>query len=893
MFRIRALVSAVLAAALVVLGGIVAVSASAHTPTVVADCDQLAVSLASYNASGTNAVKVTIDEDVVDDTTFGASFHETYDAPDKYKSYAWEVVVTAHDDPNGSKGWTKTFSGKSKACHEPAGHTPVNVCHATSSDSNPYVFITVDDDSVKLTGPNGHLMHRQTPNKTWKSDGVWRGKTVHAGDLKPDLIGDYTDKQGVKHTYDGEITSKSDCGTLTPPEVVKPTGSYDQECVYGGVQVTIGQLDEGTYSDVTWTFTHGNTSGSVSTGDQVMVQSGEQLTLSWTSGESSGTAKSGSAKDCPPPVVTEPSGSFTQECTEGGVQVTITGLDAGTHDSVTFSFTHGGTTVPNVTNGQQILVQSGEQLTLSWNSSEDSGTAKTGTAKECPLPPQEFGKIKLKKDMEGPVAGASTTFTVRVDCPGTTYDQDVVLNSANHWVATTGNIPTGTVCTLTEVKVPNGWNPEGITPDSVTVGSGTPSQVSAVALNKRRTGRVHIHKTIVGAPAGASTAFTVRLDCDGTAYDYDIVLNEANDWTWDKGGFPSGIDCRVTETTVPAGWELTSITPSGAFTIDSYDTITVEVVNTRTPPVTPPVTPQTGVITVTKVLEGAVNGAETSFVFDVDCPGTAYDQKVTVAVPSGTSASGSTGQIPVGLTCTVTERSTPNWQQKSVVPAGGAVAVGSAVTFTNTRKTGALTISKAVTPVAGNGVVVGFGDTLTYTMTVSATGSLGQSGVVVTDYVPGSDPARPGSAAATYKAGSAACIGAGTCTVTGPDAHGLITWQLGDLAAGSSRQVTFQVTVDEVAGDEGETVAVDVLNAAAVRSASVPATPSNEVSTPVTEVLPVKQGHKPPAGQPTKLPHTGAGLPLGAAVGIGGLMLLMGISLMAVSRPRTIGRHGA
>ena len=40
--------------------------------------------------------------------------------------------------------------------------------------------------------------------------------------------------------------------------------------------------------------------------------------------------------------------------------------------------------------------------------------------------------------------------------------------------------------------------------------------------------------------------------------------------------------------------------------------------------------------------------------------------------------------------------------------------------------TGALGIVKAVTPVAGNGVVVNFGDTLTYTLTVSATGTLGQ-----------------------------------------------------------------------------------------------------------------------------------------------------------------------
>ena len=906
MDKFRALLSALLAFGLVIVGGAVAVSASARTPVVRADCDGVAVKLSQYNSSGINRVVVTIDGDVVDDAEFQTRYVETFDAPDKYTSYHYEVVVTAHDDPDATKGWTRTFSGDSTPCEQPGGgHTPVNVCHATSSDTNPYVFITVDDDSVKF---KGHLMHRNSPNKTWKSDGVFRGEDVHAGDPKPDLIGDYTDKDGHLHEYDGDINSKSDCGTFTPPEVTTPTGSYSQECTDEGVLVTVGPLNPGTYGDVTWTLTVGSDPQEVFAGDEVLVQSGTQLVLSWSSGESSGTAKSGRAKDCPPPS-------------------------------------------------------------------------------------EQVGKIKIEKQMAGPVAGASTIFTVRVDCPGTTYDQDVVLNAGNAWVATTTNIPTGTVCTLTEVKVPNGWNPEGITPDSVTVGTGTPSEVSAVALNKRRTGRVAVVKEMVGDPAGAGTEFTVHLDCDGTAYDRDLVLNAANDWEVIVRGIPSGIDCQVTEPTVPTGWELTSITPSGPFTIDSYDTIVVEVVNTRTPvPVdtgsvkvsknmvgattgastsfsvlldcdgtaydrtlalnaangwsvrvdgipsgvhcavtepsvpagwsltsivpagsfvvqkgstvavtvtntreTPSVVASTGVITVTKVLSGAANGAETSFVFDVNCPGTTYDQAVTVAVGAGTTASATTGQIPTGTTCTVTERSTANWMQTSVVPAGGAVAVGSTATFTNQRLTGALMLSKSVSPVAGDGVVVEFGDTLTYTLTVSTTGALAQPDVVVTDYVPGHDPARPGSGRTTYKPGTAMCIGAGTCSVTGPGADGLITWRLGDMGAGTSRQVTFQVTIDDVAIEPGEAVAVDVLNAGAARSAAGPAVPSNEVRTEVTEVLPVKEGNNPPPSQPGPevasgtLPRTGPGLPVGGLVGLSVLLLLMGTSLLVVGGRKPLG----
>jgi uncharacterized repeat protein (TIGR01451 family) len=247
---------------------------------------------------------------------------------------------------------------------------------------------------------------------------------------------------------------------------------------------------------------------------------------------------------------------------------------------------------------------------------------------------------------------------------------------------------------------------------------------------------------------------------------------------------------------------------------------------------------------------------------------------LVVNVTNGSSASATTSAIPTGLSCTVTERATPDWRVSSVVPAGGVVAVGSTVTFTNTRLQGTLNISKAVSPVAGNGVVVNFGDTLTYTLTVSATGEQRQPNVIVTDYIPGYDPARPTSGKTTYVAGSAKCIGAGTCTVSGPDASHLLTWSLGEMAAGTTRQVTFQVTIDDVAGAAGETVAVDILNAGAVQSDRTPKTPSNQVRTPVSKVLPVKV-HKPPV---VVLPHTGATLPVGPMVG--GAVALLGLGLL-------------
>jgi LPXTG-motif cell wall-anchored protein len=117
--------------------------------------------------------------------------------------------------------------------------------------------------------------------------------------------------------------------------------------------------------------------------------------------------------------------------------------------------------------------------------------------------------------------------------------------------------------------------------------------------------------------------------------------------------------------------------------------------------------------------------------------------------------------------------------------------------------------------------------------------------------------------------------------VTGPGADGLITWSLGEMAAGTTRQVTFQVVIDDVDGEPGETVAVDILNAGAVQSDRVPRTLSNEVVTPVTKVLPVKVSQPPKA-----LPKTGSSVQPGPLVATAVTLLGLGLLLMAASRRR-------
>jgi len=895
----------------------------------------------------------------------------------------------------------------------------VTLCHRTNAENNPYVEITIDKAAVFK---RGHDTHDEGP--------VWQPGFKEAGKRWGDIIPpfeyyaspqDQRDNElsryaGLNYTDAGKAILDNDC-EVAQEEEPQPAGSIDGECIEDGTEtgrfVVSGTLDDDGAENVSF---------------RLRLSVGEPIALDGDSYEVTLTA---------PP----------------GTKVWL-----------------------------QAMVGDGD-----WVDIDGPVTVST-----CG-PPASFGKIKIKKEMEGDPIGTSTEFTVRVDCTGLGYDQNVVLNPANNWVNTTDDIPTGTECTLTEVKVPDGWNPEGITPDKVVVGTGEPQQVTAVVENKRRTGRVTITKRIEGDAPGAGTSFTVRLDCEGTDYDQTAVLHAGNDWTVTYAGIPSGITCSVSETEIPDGWVLKSIEPSGNFVIDSYesvdvevtngrnlgkilivkemdgdpigtdtdfavlvtcddpvyqqefeltkannweaetellpdgtecfveeidvpngwnpegietpdertdegtgpvkvivrsggtgvvtatvtnerrtgrvevikrfegdpapagttftveldcpgskydetgvlkgpdwtwvsraipsgltctvtetgipagwelvtikpssvvidsyDVVTVEVTNKRTPP------PTTGAISVTKVIQGDPTGASTPFTFSVDCPGTAYDQTLTIDVGSGTSATKQTGQIPTGTTCTVTEATTPGWNMTSVVPAGGVVAVGGTVTFTNSRVTtpqsGTLGIAKSVSPVAGGGTVVTFGDTLTYTLTVTATGNKTQPNVVVTDYVPGFDPARPQSGKTTYVPGSATCVGAGTCTVTEPGADGLITWKLGDMAGGTSRQVTFKVTINDVAADPGEVVAVDILNAGAVKSDVTPTVPSNEVLTTLTKALPVKEGKpetKPekegqPEAQPRVLPRTGSGVSLGATVALGGVLLLTGLVLLAAARP--------
>lgn len=116
------------------------------------------------------------------------------------------------------------------AAHEQ--HQPVSVCHATSSDTNPYVYQVVDNDSVKL---KGHLQHKTDPNKAWKSATTWNGTAYPAGASKRDFIGSYTDESGTFHQEDGVVTEEWCTSGAVPETATADVVFADPTCDNGNV----------------------------------------------------------------------------------------------------------------------------------------------------------------------------------------------------------------------------------------------------------------------------------------------------------------------------------------------------------------------------------------------------------------------------------------------------------------------------------------------------------------------------------------------------------------------------------------------------------------------------------------------------------------------------------
>jgi uncharacterized repeat protein (TIGR01451 family) len=99
------------------------------------------------------------------------------------------------------------------------GHTPVTLCHATSSQTNPYVVITTDDDGVLGAG---------------QSEG--NGHDSHSGDIIPPF--EYTDNNGDPQSYPGKNWDAAGQAILAngcePPPPPPPPPCPDDVRMTGG-----------------------------------------------------------------------------------------------------------------------------------------------------------------------------------------------------------------------------------------------------------------------------------------------------------------------------------------------------------------------------------------------------------------------------------------------------------------------------------------------------------------------------------------------------------------------------------------------------------------------------------------------------------------------------------
>lgn len=125
------------AAALVGMAG----TAGAHVPDIQAQCtDQgtvVRVHLEKYDGNGMNTVKIMDGDTVLLDTTqFQSNFEQSFDGLDATVNHAFTADVKAHDDPDGSKGFTKVLTANAESCVTPPPTTTTEA-PPTSSEAPP------------------------------------------------------------------------------------------------------------------------------------------------------------------------------------------------------------------------------------------------------------------------------------------------------------------------------------------------------------------------------------------------------------------------------------------------------------------------------------------------------------------------------------------------------------------------------------------------------------------------------------------------------------------------------------------------------------------------------------------------------------------------------------
>jgi uncharacterized repeat protein (TIGR01451 family) len=526
--------------------------------------------------------------------------------------------------------------------------------------------------------------------------------------------------------------------------------------------------------------------------------------------------------------------------------------------------------------------------------------------------------VKVTKTVTGPLPQGTGKFDINVTCDDGTNDTSHYASGDSHNVT---GIADAAKCSVTETGAQSA-NSTSYTFDD---GSGAgavaytaghqftvaKNNVYTVAVTNHYNGAtIHVTKSVTGTPPAGLGNFDVNVTCnDGTNTTVHVAAGGSADVT----GIAGNSTCTAAETGAQGATSTTytldgaAYTAGGNISVVNNQTRTVAVTNDYAvviiPPPPPPVlTPNLtlakssvpaagGTVkpgdTVTYTLSyantgtGVANTVVTSdplpagLTFTSAANGGTYDAATnTVSWPLNNVAAGANGTL--SFVATVASTVT---QGQSITNVGSIAAAGVNPVQSNpdtvtvdipvTPPTPTLTVVKQV-----DSTVAEYGDTLTYTLAVTA-GGADQTGVIATDKVP------DGTA---YVAGSATC----STGCTGSEAAGVVTWSIGNMAAGDTTTVTFKATISSPApAANGGIPPETVTNVGTAKSDTVDPADSNQVKTQVVAVLGISK--KPPATKPTPkpepspLPFTGLPFPLLQTLVLSALMIVAGLWL---TRPR-------
>jgi hypothetical protein len=165
---------------------------------------------------------------------------------------------------------------------------------------------------------------------------------------------------------------------------------------------------------------------------------------------------------------------------------------------------------------------------------------------------RDVGSLKILKTLSNPDgASVPASFAVNYDC-GTGYTGQVSVAPGSP--ATVSGIPTGNVCTVTEVApaaIPGfTWGTITYTPASVTIDTkGGTFEITVGNSITRDRGSLKILKTVSGASFSGS--FSVSVVCTGDGGSYNPSINYPSPGYVVINNIPTGNTCTVTEPTFP------------------------------------------------------------------------------------------------------------------------------------------------------------------------------------------------------------------------------------------------------------------------------------------------------------------------------------------------------